>query len=173
MCHWSCPPALTKRTGGVALVALALPRVRAARVRRLRPHAPDGHAVVVDVDVPLFRAAHSGALPAVGIAAEQVCRPASAVLEVAGLTQVTLIQAAGVAGGIGRHRSREHCAHGDRARRKCGREFPLETHVEPFLLEASEGFLRTFSIIAWAARITGETREFFRFLYLSMLCLLY
>lgn len=125
---------------GLALVALALPRVRAARVRRLRPHAPDGHAVVVDVDVPLVRAGRAGALPRVRRAAEQVCRPAGAVLEVAGLTQVALIQAAGVAGGVGRHRSREHRTHGDRARSKCGCDFPLETHVEPFLLEASEGF---------------------------------
>lgn len=39
-------------TAGVVqlLVALALPGVRAVRVGRRRPHAPDGHTVVVKTD---------------------------------------------------------------------------------------------------------------------------
>ncbi len=77
------------------------------------PLSPDGHAVIVDVDVPLVRAGRAGALPRVRRAAEQVCRPLGSVLEVAGLAQVTLVQAAGVAGGVGCHRSREHCTHGE------------------------------------------------------------
>lgn len=71
------PPALTKRTGGLFLVALAVPGVGAARVARRCPDTPVRLAVAVDVDVQPRGAVRVDALPAVGGVAEQLGSPAT------------------------------------------------------------------------------------------------
>lgn len=125
------------------LVALALPGVRVARDGSRSPHAPDGHAVVVDADVAPRRTEGVGALPAVRRVAEQVSRPAGSVLEVAGLAQVTLIQRAGIAGGVRSGRRREHRTDGNRTHREGGRDSPFQRHSHLWhsLLETPRNFL--------------------------------
>lgn len=122
------------------LVALTLPGVRVVRVGGNCPYTPDGHAVVVDVDIPLGCATYNYALPRVSRSAKQICKMVWSILHLASLSQVPLIQLTGVAGSIcGRsckQTSENHCT--------CdgGRGLLFKTHLEsPLLLETLEEFL--------------------------------
>ena len=101
------PPALTKRAGGLFLVALTVLGVGIARVAGCRPHAPVRHAVGVHVDIPPRRTVGGvvvDALPAVGVVrrvALQLCRPPSfTVLRHAGGCEVSLVELVRVERGV-------------------------------------------------------------------------
>lgn len=144
------PPVPTKRTGGLFLVALAVPGVGVTRVARCRPDAPVRLAVGVDVDV-LPRSAVRGvvvdALPAIGVVrcgTLQLCRPPSlSVLRHAGGGEVSLVELVRVEGGVRGSRCQEQTTDYERAYRQTGSELSSKTHYEPSLLRTPEEFLRT------------------------------
>lgn len=91
--------------------------------------------VVIDVDILQRGVRRAGALPRVGSASEQLRVPASSVLEVAGLTQVALIQTTGVAGSVRGRCRHEHATDSDHTRRQDGCDLPLERAAHRVLLD--------------------------------------